>query len=43
MYVGYMSYVSHMSTFMNCLKSLVICFKKFGIYLLMYKNGKTKL
>ena len=46
MYIGgmsYMSYVSHMSIFMNCLKSLDFCFKKLGIFLLVYQDGKPEL
>ena len=45
-----MSYVSYMSIFMNRLKSfeiawnhLFFAFKKFGIFFLIYKDGKPKL
>ena len=50
MYVGYMSYLGYMSIFMTHLKSLeiawnrlVFVFKKFGIFLLIYKERKHKL
>ena len=53
MYVGYLSYisyVSYMSIFVNHLKSLEIAwnhlifvFKQFGMFLLIYKDGKPKL
>ena len=42
--MSYMSYENHMSIFMNCLKSHVFfIFKKFGIFLLVYKDRKPKL
>ena len=40
---SYMSYVIHMCIFMNRLKTLVFAFKKLGIFLLIYKDGKPKL
>ena len=46
MYVGYLiyiSYVSHMSIFMNCLKSFFFVFKKIGIILLIYMDEIPKL
>ena len=46
MYVGhmsYMSYVSHMSNFfLNHLKLLFFVFEKYGIFLLIYKDGKKR-
>ena len=48
-YVNYMSYVTCMSIFMNHLKPfeiawnhLIFVFKKFGIFVLRYKDGKRK-
>ena len=46
MYVGYLiyiSYVSHMIIFMNCLKSFFFVFKKIGIILLIYMDEIPKL
>ena len=46
MYVGYMSYmgyVIHIIIFMNCLKSLLLFLNNFGIFLLIYEDGKPKL
>ena len=49
-YMSYMSYVSYMSIFMNRLKlfevswyHLTFVFKKFRIFLLLYKHRKPKL
>ena len=42
-YMSYMSYVGHMSIFMNGLKSLVFCFNTFGSFWLIYQDGKPKL
>ena len=42
--MSYMSYVSYMSIFVNRLNSLFFFLKKkFGIFLLIYKDGKPKL
>ena len=37
----YVSYMSHTSIILNCLKSLA--FSKKNFFLLLYKDGKTKL
>ena len=42
--ISYMSFVSHMSIFLNRLKSLVSnVFKKFVSFSLIYKYGKPRL
>ena len=38
----YVSYMSHTSIILNCLKSLAFSKKNF-FFLLLYKDGKTKL